>query len=77
MKNGTIPGTPGIEKPVDDKLVRENTPWPKCELKRAGLSAFGLVVQMHMPFLKNIKEIVVPIYEEMLLVHQQEYEQQQ
>ena len=41
MKNGTIPGTPGIEKPVDDKLVRENTPWPKCELKRAGLSAFG------------------------------------
>ena len=41
MKNGTIPGTPGIEKPVDDKLVRENTPWPKCELKRVGLSAFG------------------------------------
>jgi hypothetical protein len=41
MQNGVIPGTPGIEKPVDDKLVRENTPWPKCELKRAGLSAFG------------------------------------
>ena len=41
MKHGVIPGTPGIEKPVDDKLVKENTPWPKCELKRAGLSAFG------------------------------------